>query len=126
MIESFEYASDADLSQAWSSPSGATLSLSNSVAGHATGTKSLRVDAYFPAASWATADLTGPMLTTPASIAANQYVTLRIVGDAQFTNAVWQQFYVYAYDGAGNFGRWGASIPTTNDWRILNFLASGM
>jgi hypothetical protein len=125
MIESFEYASDADLQQAWSA-SGATISLSNSVATHATGAKSLRVDADFSAIAWATATLSGPTLTTPLSIEATQYITVRIAGDARFTNAVWQQFYIYAYDAAGNFGRWGSPIPTTNNWQILNFLASGM
>lgn len=125
MIESFEYASDADLLEVWSS-SGATLSLSNSVAEHAAGTKSLRLDAYFPASAWAAQTITGPVLTTPVTIAANQYVTLRIVGDVQFTNAVQDMFYVYAYDAAGNFGRWGTPVPRTNDWKIINFLASGL
>ena len=125
MIEGFEYADDTALLAAWS-PQRATLSLSTSVAAHSTGTKSLRVDRTFSSFAWDTEILTGPVLTTPVAIGSAQYVTLRVVGDVQFTNATYNMLYVYAYDAAGNFGRWGANVPTTNNWQVMNFLASGM
>ena len=128
MIENFEeYASDADLQAAWYPDMNAMLTLSPYVAYRSTGTNSMRVDVSMPANAWQTTVLTGPMLAAPIAIAPTQYVTLRIVGDPEFTNADWQTLYVYAFDGAGNFGRWGAPFPTGNtNWQVFNFLASGI
>jgi hypothetical protein len=127
MIENFEeYASDADLLAAWSASS-ATLSLSSYVASGSTSTNSLRVDVDFPAVDWQTEVITGPVLPAAISIAPSQYITLRVAGDPEFTNATYQTLFVYAYDGAGNFGRWGSPVPTaTTNWQVFNFLASGI
>ena len=122
-IENFEYGSNADLLSAWT-PQSATLTLSSYVSSKSTGTKSMRVDRYFPATTWETETLTGPTRATPLVIATTQYVSLRIAGDPQFTNASWQRFYLYTFDGSGNFGRWGAAFPTTTNWQVFNFLAS--
>jgi hypothetical protein len=126
IIESFEeYPSDADLQAVWFADQGTMLSLSSYVAYHATGTNSMRVDVNMPANVWQTTVLTGPALPAPISVAPTQYVTLRIAGDPQFTNASWQQLYVYAWDGNGNFGRWGSAVPTTTtNWQVFNFAAS--
>jgi hypothetical protein len=123
MIESFEYANDSALLAKWS-PSTATVSLSSNVAPTATGIKSMRVDRSFSASAWDAELITGPLLSSPLSIASTQYIAVRITGDPQFKKALWQQIYVYAYDGSGNFGRWGASVPTTTNWHVLNFAAS--
>jgi hypothetical protein len=128
MIENFEeYASDADLQAAWYPDMDATLSLSSYVASGSIGTNSMRVDIDVPANAWQTTVLTGPMLPAPIAIASTQYITLRIAGDPEFTNATYQMLFVYAFDANGNFGRWGAPFPTANtNWQVLNFLASGI
>jgi len=125
MIEGFEYASDADLLAAWSAQT-ATLSLSSYVSPNSAGTNSMRVDVSFPGSAWATEILTGPTLTTPLAIASTQYLTLRISGDPQFINDTFNMIYLYAYDGSGNFGRWGRPVPTTNNWQVFNFVASSI
>lgn len=126
VIENFEYASDADLLAVWT-PQAATLGLSPWVAAGSTGTNSLRVDRTFGTGLWEAEILTPPGLTTPMAIGANQYVTFRVTGEPQFTNASFQTLFLYAYDGAGNFGRWGDAIPTKNtNWYVFNFLASGI
>lgn len=126
LIEDFdEYATDADLQAVWFADQGTVLSLSSYVAYHATGTNSMRVDVNMPANVWQTTVLTGPVLPAPISIAPTQYVTLRVAGDPQFTNASWQQLYVYAWDGDGKFGRWGGAVPTTTtNWQVFNFPAN--
>jgi hypothetical protein len=128
MIENFdEYASDADLQAAWYPDMNATLSLSSYVASGSAGTNSMRVDVSMPANAWQTTVLTGPMLPAPMAIAPTQYVTLRVAGDPEFTNATYQMLFVYAFDTNGNFGRWGAPFPTaTTNWQVFNFLASGI
>jgi hypothetical protein len=127
MIENFEeYASDADLQAVWF-PQSATLSLSPWVATGSTGTNSMRVDRYFPANDWETEVITGPVLPAAMTIAPAQYITLRVAGDPQFTNATYQQLFVYAYDGDGNFGRWGGPVPTTTtNWQVFNLIASNI
>ncbi len=127
MIENFqEYASDADLLAAWSASS-ATLSLSPYVAPGSADTNSLRVDVSFPATDWQTEVLTGPALPAPMSISPTQYITLRVAGDPEFTNATYQTLFVYAFDGSGNFGRWGSSFPTsTTNWQLFNMIASSI
>jgi hypothetical protein len=122
-IENFEYGSNADLLSAWI-PQGATLTLSSYVSPKSTGTKSMRVDRHFPASTWEMEILTGPTRPTPLVIGTTQYLSLRIAGNPQFTNASWQRFYLYTFDGGGNFGRWGTAVPTTTNWQVCNFLAS--
>ncbi len=125
MIENFEeYPSDYDLTAAWH-PMSASLTLSPYVAPGSEGTNSLRVDRYFASAAWDTEVITGPVLATPVAIGSAQYVTLKVAGDPEFTNSTYQTLFVYAYDANGNFGRWGAPVPTlTTNWQVLNFLAS--
>ena len=128
IIENYEeYASDADLQAVWL-PQSATLSLSPWVAAGSTGTNSMRVDRYFPANAWETEIITGPMLPAAMAIASTQYITLRIAGDPQFTNASYQTLFVYAYDDTGtNFGRWGGPVPTaTTNWQLFNFPVSSI
>jgi hypothetical protein len=124
-IENFEYGSNAALLSAWT-PQSATLTLSSYVSAKSTGTKSMRVDRYFPASTWEKEILAGPTLPTPLAIAPTQYLSLRMAGSPQFTNASWQRLYLYTFDGSGNCGRWGAAVPTTTNWQVFNFLASGV
>ncbi|MGA2662972.1 MAG: hypothetical protein ABSH34_36295 [Verrucomicrobiota bacterium] len=127
MIEDFEeYASVADLLAAWS-PQTATLSLSSYVDPRSTDTNSMQVDVYVPANAWQTEVITGPVLPAPIAIAPAQYITLRVAGDPEFTNATYQTLFVYAIDGAGNFGRWGSPVPTsTTNWQVFNLIASNI
>lgn len=124
MIENFdEYDNDADLQAAWS-PQTATLSLSSYVSSDSASTNSMEMDINFPADAWQTEVVTGPVLPSAISIASNQYVTIEIAGDPQFTNGTYAYFYIYATDADGNFGRWGSPIPTVNtNWQVLNFVA---
>jgi hypothetical protein len=126
MIENFdEYPTDADLQAVWFADQGTMLSLSSYVAYHATGTNSMRVDVNMPANVWQTTVLSGPVLPAPMSIASTQYITLRVAGDPQFTNASYQQLFVYAWDGDGKWGRWGGAVPTTTtNWQVFNFPAN--
>ena len=129
MIEDFEaHPSDTDLQAAWYPDMDATLTLSTNVAYRSTGTNSIRVDVSFPASPWQTTVLTAPALPAPISIAPTQYITLRIAGDPQYTNATQSpDLYVYAWDGNGKFGRWPAAVPTTTtNWQVLNLLASNI
>ena len=128
MIENFEeYASDTDLQAAWYPDMDATLTLSPYIAYRSTGTNSMRVDISVPANAWQTTVLTAPALPAPIVISPTQYITLRIAGDPQYTNATWQQIYVYAWDGNGNFGRWGSAVPTTTtNWQAFNLPASSV
>ena len=125
VIQDFEYANDADLLAAWT-PQMSTIGLSPNVAPGSTSTKSLSVNRFFAAASWDAETISGPVLTTPVAIAPEQYVTLSIAGDPQFTNATYRIIYVYAYDSVGNFGRWGSLVPVSTNWTVLNMLASGI
>jgi len=125
MIEDFEsYASDGDLQAAWLPFGPATLTLSSFVAAKSTGTNSMRVERYFPASVWETEILTGPVREVPIGITSTQYLTFRVCGDPQFTNGTIPGLYLYAWDGAGNFARWGTPAPTGTNWQIINFLAS--
>jgi len=124
MIEGFEFASDDELLASWV-PAGATLSLSSWVAPGSAGTNSLRLERLFPANTWETEVISGPMLAEPMAIAPNKYLTFRVAGDPQFTNATYQTLFLYAFDGNGNRGRWGSPVPTTGtNWQVFNFLAS--
>jgi len=123
-IEGFEYANEEDMLAQWA-PQGATLTLSSYVAARASGTNSLRIERTFPATTWETEVVSGPSLDTPLVIEPDQFVTLRVAGDPQFTNASFQTLYLYAFDSNGNKGRWGSPVPTsTTNWEVLNFKAS--
>jgi len=126
MVESFEYANNDELLAAWIPSGNTTLSLTNLVAPRASGTNSLQADFNFVSSAWATETIRGPIYTTPLAIASTQYLSLRIRGDAAFAKSDFRNLYLYAYDVNGNFGRWGTATPTTNDWQILNFPASGI
>ncbi len=103
----------------------ATLTLSSNVAYRSTGTNSMRVDISVPANAWQTTVLNTQPLPAPIAISPTQYITLRIAGDPQYTNSTFNALYVYAWDGNGNFGRWGSAVPTTTtDWQVFNFPAS--
>ncbi|MEI8197171.1 MAG: hypothetical protein WCI73_14835 [Phycisphaerae bacterium] len=126
MVEDFEnYPTDQDLQAAWI-PGASTLSLSSYVGPGATGTNSMRIDVYMAANEWETVVIAGPTKPVPLTIGDNQYITLRVAGDPQFTNASWQQIYVYAFDSSGTkFGRWGASVPSlSTNWLVLNIPAN--
>jgi hypothetical protein len=124
IIDDFEYASDDDLVAAWTPSGGATLTLSDSVAPKSAGKKSLRVEFSFPQMEWATETVKG--LDRPASMAIlpTQYLTFRLRGDTNFSKADFRNLYLYAYDEDGNFGRWGSAVPATDDWQVMNYLAS--
>jgi hypothetical protein len=44
--------------------------------------------------------------------------------DAAFSATTFKDLYLYAWDEDGNFGRWGISVPTDDEWQIVNHLAS--
>lgn len=124
LVEGFEYATDDDLLAAWTSSSGAALSVSDSVAPNSAGTHSLRVDFSFGSSEWATETLNSPYLPEDLVIAPDQYLTFRLRGDSQFGVADFRNLYLYAYDADGNFGRWGGPVPTTTNWQVMNYKAS--
>ena len=76
--------------------------------------------------TWAEETLTGPTLTAPLAITQNQFISFRIAGDPAFTNGNFRMIYIYAYDGAGNFGRWGSLVPLSTNWHVVNMKASGI
>lgn len=78
---------------------------------------------HFQSSEWATEIVTGAPLAKPVAIGSGQYLTLRIKGDPAFAAVDFKNFYLYAYDEAGNFGRWGAPVPTSSDWELFNFNA---
>lgn len=124
VVEAFEYASTDDLVAAWQPSANAVVELSDSVAPRSTGKTSLKATFNFQSIEWATESVRGPELASPLTIAPGQFLTLRIQGDSAFAAADFRSFYLYAYDDSGNFGRWGAPVPTTADWQILNFAAN--
>jgi hypothetical protein len=71
--------------------------------------------------------LNGPALPAPIALSPSQYISLRIAGDPAFTNSTYQQFFIYAWDGNGNFGRWGGAVPTTTtNWQVFNLPVSSI
>jgi len=123
-LEGFEYGSDSDLAGAWTPSGNAVVTLSSSVSPGSAGTKSMNIQFTFPSGEWATEFVKGPELATPVAVAPTQYLTFRLKGDPAFTGADFRNLYLYVYDADGNFGRWGAPVPTTGDWQIRNHLAS--
>jgi len=126
VIDSFEYASTDDLLAAWMPSANAVVALSESVSPQSSGTNAMSVTFNFPSMAWATESVQGLPLSSPVAIGPAQYVTLRIKGDPAFASTDFRNFYLYAYDGAGNFGRWGALAPINTNWQVLNFSASGI
>ncbi|MBL9137812.1 MAG: hypothetical protein JNK85_18225 [Verrucomicrobiales bacterium] len=126
VVEAFEYATDEDLVVAWKGSGNAIVTRSDSVAPRATGKSSMQVEFHFGSSEWATETVTGSPLAAPIAIGSGQYLTLRIKGDPAFAASDFKNFYLYAYDEAGNFGRWGAPVPTTTDWEIFNFNAANI
>ncbi|MCW5559338.1 MAG: hypothetical protein KIT22_16100, partial [Verrucomicrobiae bacterium] len=124
VIETFEYPSSDDLAAAWTGSGGAAVSITDDVAPASEGTTAMKVDFSFPSVEWATEVVSGVELAAPVSIDGSQYVSFRIKGDPAFASADFRNLYLYAYDTSGNFGRWGAAVPTTADWQIFNFQAS--
>lgn len=123
VVNDFEYDSDEVLAAAWTPSANTVLATSDVVAEASSGQKSMSMTFTFPSGTWATAYARGPLLASPVPIAPRQYVTLRIQGDPAFDAADFKNFYVYAYDASGNFGRWGTAVPTVDDWQVLNFEA---
>ena len=126
VIEEFEYPSDDELRAVWIGSGNATVAVSDQVAPQSPGQKAMRVQFNFPSTAWATEFVNGPELSSPVAIDAAQYVTLRIKGDPAFAAADFRYFYVYAYDVSGNFGRWGAAVPISTNWQVLNFSAGAI
>jgi hypothetical protein len=124
VIEDFEYATDEDLTAIWVPSPNAIATLSDSVAAKSTGKKSMRVEFSFPQIEWATETIKGQDRPAVVSIAPTQYLTFRVRGDTAFATADFRNLYLYAYDEDGNFGRWGGPVPATDDWQVINYLAS--
>jgi hypothetical protein len=124
VIDAFEYADAESILASWSPSANATLAPTTAISGRATGTTAMEATFNFPSTAWATEIINGTTLTTPISIASTQYVSFRIKGDPAFSAADFRNLYLYVYDSAGNFGRWGGEVPTTADWQIVNRLAS--
>lgn len=124
VVENFEYATPEELTTNWTAEANATISGSGSVATQSLGTNALKVEFTFPSMEWSAVKVLGPVLTTSVPIGPKQYISLRIKGDPAFAAADFRTFFLYVYDASGNFGRWGASIPTNSDWQILNFSAA--
>lgn len=125
-IDAFEYATDDDLVAAWTPTANAVVSMTNQVASASPGKHSLRVEFNFPSTAWATEAVRGIDLPQPLAIDPAQYVTFRVHGDPAFTAADFRNLYLYAYDDAGNFGRWGAPTPNKAGWQVRNHPAGGM
>jgi len=121
VIEDFEYATEEELLLNWIPSGGATPALSTDVAPGATGDSCMKVDFSFPSMAWATETITGPVLDQPVSIAPEQYVTFRLRGDPAFSVSDYRDIFLYIYDAAGDFARWGMQVPVGDDWQIINF-----
>jgi hypothetical protein len=124
IIENFEYEWDELLNEAWHPSGNAAVSLSTSVAPQSTGSQAMRVDFNFPSTVWATETIRGPQMNPLLSIGASQYVSFRLRGDPAFAGSDFRNLYLYAYDDAGNFGRWGGPVSVVDEWQVINYLAN--
>lgn len=124
VIDDFEYGTTEELAATWLGSANAMVGRSTAVAPWTEGQSAMRVDFSFPSTAWATESVTGPELAAPVALGASQYLSFRIQGDPAFAGADFKNLYLYAYDQAGNFGRWGAEVPTTDDWQIRNHSAA--
>jgi hypothetical protein len=84
----------------------------------------MRIEFQFASSEWVAETINGTTLPAEIAIAPAQYVTFRLRGDEAFATSDFHYTYLYAYDADGNFGRWGALTPATDDWKVFNFLAS--
>lgn len=123
MIDGFEYPDATALEQVWSGTANARVALTTDISPRSSGTKALEATFTFPSTEWATEIVYQEQLANPVSIAPNQYVSFRLKGDPIFLTSDFRTGYLYVYDAAGNFGRWGIE-PTSDNWSIVNFLAS--
>jgi hypothetical protein len=124
ILADFEYASAELLAAAWTPTANAVVSLSDDVAPRASGRSSMRVEIQFPSIAWATESVGGPTLPVPTALGPTQYLTFRVKGGPSFAPADFRQLYLYVYDDAGNFGRWGEAIPLADTWQIRNHTAA--
>jgi len=120
VLADFEYASAELLAAAWTPSANAVLALSDDVAPRANGRTSLRISFQFPSTAWATETASGPTQPVPSVLGPSQYLTFRVKGDPAFAAADFRDLFLYVYDDSGNFGRWGAPVPTTAEWQIRN------
>ncbi len=126
MIQNFEYANDEALRAEWAPASlPENISLSSNVDPASTGTKSLKLTRNYDG-DWAGEEIQGPVLATPLVISSNQFVSFRIAGDPAITNGNFRMIYIYGYDGAGNFGRWGTLVPISTNWHVVNINLGGI
>ncbi|MDA0750666.1 MAG: hypothetical protein O2964_08135 [Verrucomicrobia bacterium] len=121
VIEDFEYASEDDLLLHYEPSTGAVPSLSTDVADGSGGETSMKIDLSFPSGAWVTQTVTGPLLDEVFSIEPEQYISFRLKGDPAFESADFRNIYLYVYDDWGDFARWGAEVPITDGWQVINF-----
>ena len=126
VVDNFEYPSGDDLAAAWVGSGNAVVSATDAVAATATGKMAMQVQFSFPSTAWATESIRGPQLPAPISIQPAQYLSFRVKGDPAFKGADFRNLYLYAWDEDGNFGRWGGSVPTSDDWQVLNYSATAI
>ncbi len=126
VVDAFEYSTTEDLLAVWTPSPNVALDLTNSVASTSTGLKAMSMTFNFPSTQWATESVKGADLSAPIAIGEAQYVTMRIKGDPAFASSDFRNFYLYAYDSAGNFGRWGTAAPIGTEWQALNFAAASI
>ncbi len=124
VIETFEYPTSDDLIAAWTGSANALVSASDAVSPQSEGTMAMKVEFWFPSTANTTEVVRGPELPEPIAIGPEQYVSFRVKGDPAFRSADFRNLYLYAYDVNGYFGRWGAPVPTTDTWQVMNFVAS--
>lgn len=125
-IDPFEYATDEDLLAAWMPSANAIVSTTNAVSSVSAGQHSMRMEFNFPSTAWATESVRGVDLAEPIAIGPEQYVSFRVHGDPAFATADFRHLYVYVYDDLGNFGRWGAPVPTKAGWQVRNHQPAGI
>lgn len=126
MIEAFEYPDDESIQADWLGSARTFVSTTDDVSPRASGQKAMKLEFLFATAEWSTEFVTGPFLESPIAIGSSQYLTFRIKGDPVFAGADFRNIYLYAYDTDGNFGRWGAEVPLTDEWKVFNFPATGI
>lgn len=126
VVEAFEYADEDTLLAAWRSSPRTTVSLTDDVSPRANGAKAMKLEFSFASSVWSTESASGPTLETPVAIGPSQYLVFRIKGDAAFTVSDFSKIYLYAYDSDGNFGRWGADVPTDGEWKVFSFPAAAV
>jgi hypothetical protein len=123
VIETFEYATDEELSTNWLGSPNAVVTGSSSIAPKSPGKKSMSMAFNFLSGAWVAERVRGPQLPAPLAIGPKQYLSFRVKGDPALATTDFQRLFLYAYDESGNFGRWGTTAPTNSDWQVYNFQA---